>query len=107
LSAANYSFTFQDGQFTVTSSTTPLVKSSPIISAAPAMQAIRLVPGGVRITFTGMAGHNYQVERSAAFQSNSTAWEPVGTSTTDSAGHGEFTDTNPLPTQGYYRAVSQ
>jgi hypothetical protein len=72
-----------------------------------ALTSIRTVPNGIKITFTGSAAHTYQVERTAALQANSTVWDAIGTATTDSAGQGEFTDTNPPQGQSYYRAVSQ
>jgi hypothetical protein len=79
----------------------------PDSNATLVMTGISTVPNGIRITFTGNAGFTYQVERAAALQAGGTVWEKIGTATTDNAGQGEFTDTNPTPSQGFYRAVSQ
>jgi hypothetical protein len=115
LSAANYSFAFQDGQFTVTA---PPAQPSPAIAMLRPTLALATVPParltgiqvlstGVRITFTGSAGSTYQIQRAAALQFKGTAWTNIGSATTDGTGQGEFTDTNPTPGQGYYRTVSQ
>jgi hypothetical protein len=60
-------------------------------------------------TFTagsGRAASTYAVERAAGLQNAGTVWTKIGTTTTDNAGQGEFTDTNPPAGQGYYRTVS-
>ena len=64
------------------------------------------MPAGIEITFTGSPGFTYQIQYAAALGNGATAWEQVGTATTDAAGQGEFTDRNPTSGQGYYRAVS-
>jgi len=70
------------------------------------LTAITGVPAGIKITFMGSPGYTYQIQHAAALQNGATAWEQMGTATTDAAGHGEFTDRNPTSGQGYYRAVS-
>ncbi len=113
LSAANYSFAFEDGLFTVTSSPSQTSLKSALqntasVIAQPAMlTAIQVVPNGIKITFTGSAGYTYQVQRAETLQAGGTVWQTIGKATTDSAGRGEFTDTNPPAEQGYYRTVSQ
>ena len=113
LSAANYSFAFQDGQFTVTA---PPAQASPAVgmlrptlaTVPPArLTGIQVLSTGVRITFTGAAAATYQIQRAAALQFKGTAWTNIGSATTDSTGQGQFTDTNPPRGQGYYRTVSQ
>ena len=70
------------------------------------LTSIKGVPAGIEITFTGSPGYTYQVQHATVLQNGATAWEQVGTATTDAAGQGEFTDRNPTSGQGYYRAVS-
>jgi hypothetical protein len=106
LSAANYSFTFQDGQFTVTAP--PVIKpSAPLATATPALlTGLQALPNGVRITLKGSAASTYQIQRAVALQVTGTVWETIGTATTDSTGHGEFTDTNPPQAHAFYRTAS-
>jgi len=95
------------------STESPLTKqiSPPVGASAPAAPAvltgITAVAGKVRLTFTGSAGSTYQVERAASLQPGATVWTQVGTATTDQAGQGVFTDTNPPAGQGYYRAAGR
>jgi hypothetical protein len=67
---------------------------------------INVASNGIRITFAGSAGYTYQVHRAAALQNANTAWEEVGSATTDDTGRGEFTDLSPTAGQGYYRVVA-
>jgi len=113
LSAANYSLWLENGELTVTavqpSSASHVLASGKValFVAQPAtLNGIQAVPTGMKITFTGSAGSTYQIQRAAALQSSETVWENVGSATTDDAGRGEFTDTNPPSGQGYYRTVS-
>jgi len=80
-----------------------LETSAPGIPAV--LTGINVAPNGVSITFTGTAGYTYQIQRTAALQDGTAVWEEVGTATTDGAGLGGFTDTNPLPASGFYRTV--
>ena len=76
--------------------------------AAPAVfKGITPGAGGVRLTFTGSANYAYRVERAAGLQGGGTLWSNIGAATTDNAGQGEFTDTQPPAGQAYYRAVGQ
>jgi hypothetical protein len=70
------------------------------------LKGVQLVPNGVKLTFSGSASSTYQIERASALQINGTVWTNIGSVTTDAAGLGEFTDPNPPPGQGFYRAVS-
>jgi hypothetical protein len=81
--------------------------ASVVAIAQPAsLTSIKVVPAGIEITFTGSPGYTYQIQHAAALQNGATAWEQVGTATTDAAGKGEYTDRSPTSSQGYYRAVS-
>ncbi len=77
-----------------------------VIGQPASLTSIKGVPAGIEITFTGSPGYSYQIQNAAVLQNGATAWEQVGTATTDGGGHGEFTDRNPTSDQGYYRAVS-
>jgi len=111
LSATNYTFTFQDGQFTVAAPGEPsaqfaLGKAALAIAQPATLMGIQAVPNGIKITFKGSAGQTYQIERTSAFQNSATVWTNIGSATTDAAGQGEFTDTSAPPGNGFYRAVS-
>jgi len=112
LSATNYTFTFQDGQFTVmgaapSEASTPFSGEEALTIAQPAtLTGIRVVPNGIKISFTGSAGQTYQIVRASELLNSGTVWTSIGSTTTDAAGNGEFTDTNALPTHAFYRAVS-
>jgi hypothetical protein len=91
---------------TVTNQIPPQVEAS--TPAAPAvLTGITGGVDGIRLTFTGNADYTYQIERAASLRRSGTVWTKIGTVTTDQAGQGVFTDPNPTPGQGYYRAVGQ
>jgi hypothetical protein len=97
LSATNYDFTFIPGRLTIT----------PAVVTVPArLTGIQVVPNGIKLTFSASTNYTYQIQRASALPNSGTAWTNIGSATTDAAGRGEFTDTNPPPTQGYYRTVS-
>jgi hypothetical protein len=96
LTAANYTFAFQDGQFTVATMSVPAV-----------MTGIQVGQNWTAMTFTGGTGVTYQIQRATALQSSGTAWTNIGSAMTDSAGKGKFTDTNPPQAKGYYRTMFQ
>ena len=62
--------------------------------------AIGLVPGGVRLRFTGVPGQSYQVQRAPAvtgpWSTNATPTAPVG-------GLVDYVDTNPPNGAAFYR----
>jgi hypothetical protein len=96
-----------DGSAGSAPGTQPGVTSGASVNGTLTMTGISSVPNGIKITFAGDANRTYRVLRATALQVNGTGWDLVGSATTDSAGQGEFTDTNLPPGQGYYRAVSQ
>jgi hypothetical protein len=113
LSATNYTFTFQNGQFTVMgaapSEAGPEFASGgeALTIAQPAtLTGIRAVLNGIKITFTGSAGQVYEIQRATALQDSETIWTNIGSARTDAAGQGEFTDTSAPAAHGFYRAVS-
>src|SRR5262249_10200823 len=114
LSAANYSFAFQDGVFTVTAppsqsgpAAAPMPAEAMIVAQPARLTGLQAVPNGIQLTFSASPGATYQIERASGLQSSGTVWTNIGSATTDASGQGKFTDTNPPATQGYYRTVSQ
>jgi hypothetical protein len=97
LSATNYDFTFIPGWLTITQA---------VLTAPAQLTGIQIGSNGIKLTFSASANYTYQIERASAFQNGGTAWTNIGSATTDAAGQGAFTDTNPPPAQGYYRTVS-
>jgi hypothetical protein len=71
------------------------------------MTDIWSVSEGIKVTFAGGANSTYQIQRAVALQPSGTVWTNIGSATTDSAGNGQFIDTNPPQAQGYYRTASQ
>jgi hypothetical protein len=57
------------------------------------------------LTFTGSPGYTYWIQRTASLQDAATVWEDLGNATTDGSGGAAYTDSNPLPGNGFYRAV--
>jgi len=113
LSATNYTFTLQDGQFTVmgaapseASTQIPSGEEALTIAQPATLTGIQVVPNGIKISFTGSAGQTYQIVRASALLNSGTVWTNIGSATTDAAGKGEFTDTYAPPTHSFYRAVS-
>jgi hypothetical protein len=60
----------------------------------------------MKLTFSASGNYTYQIQRASALLNSGMAWTNIGSATTDAAGQGAFTDTNPPPAQGYYRTVS-
>ena len=54
---------------------------------------------------TSTPSYTYHIERTAALPEAGTVWEDLGSATTDGTGVGGFTDSNPLPDRGFYRAA--
>jgi hypothetical protein len=78
-----------------------------LTATAPVMTGVLRVPGGMKVSFMGNKDQTYQVERTAALRSSATVWETIGSAMADNAGQGEFTDSAPLPGQGFYRVLAQ
>jgi len=97
LSATNYDFTFIPGRLTIT---------QPVLTVPARLTGIQVVPNGIKITFSATANYTYQIQSASGLQYSGTAWKNIGSATTDAAGQGEFTDTNPPLGQGFYRTVS-
>ena len=113
LSATNYTFTFQDGQFTVLgaapSEASPQFASgdeAPAIAEPAILTGIQVVPNGIKIRFMGSAGQTYQIVRAAALLNGGTVWTDIGSATTDAAGQGEFIDAYAPLSHSFYQAVS-
>ena len=62
--------------------------------------SITLVPTGVHLQFTGVAGHSYNIERAPAVTG---PWSTLATPTAPLDGLIDYTDTNPPAGAAYYR----
>jgi hypothetical protein len=74
-------------------------------SQPPWLSRIQIVSSNVILTFTGVAGYSYHIERTPAISSAGSSWTDIGSATTDNIGNAQFTDTSPIPGQGFYRVV--
>jgi hypothetical protein len=59
--------------------------------------------GGKRLSFTGIPGRVYGIQRSATLASGS--WSQIGTVTTPGNGAVIFDDSSPLADKGFYRII--
>jgi len=66
--------------------------------------SLTVTQSGVTISFAGIPGYSYTVERAA---SPVGPWGAIGTFTVPDNGIASYTDTHPLQGQGYYRTASQ
>ena len=64
------------------------------------ISSISVVAGGIQITFFGIPGYTYHVQRAPTPEG---PWNELGTATINSLGQGTFTDTDPPQDQAYYR----
>jgi hypothetical protein len=69
------------------------------------MTGITMVTNGVSVSFVGIPGYTYHVERTSAFAGSGTVWQSLGTTTADNVGRGVFTDTNAPAGAACYRTV--
>lgn len=60
---------------------------------------------GIKVTFAGVPGFTYRVERAGAFESPGTVWQELGAASANDAGLGEFTDASAPSDKAFYRAV--
>ena len=64
-----------------------------------------MVTNNVMLTFTGIAGYTYHIERAPSVSIGGSGWIDIGSMATDGAGNAQFTDPSPIPGQGFYRVV--
>ena len=64
--------------------------------------SIALVPAGIRLRFTGVPGHSYNLERAPAVTG---PWSTLATPTAPISGLLEYVDTNPSVGTAFYRTV--
>ncbi|HTD66180.1 MAG TPA: hypothetical protein VK846_06570, partial [Candidatus Limnocylindria bacterium] len=69
------------------------------------MTGIVVVGDAIQITFNGIPGHTYHVQRTTAPSGSDTIWEILGTAVADSLGGGVFVDASPPVGQAFYRTV--
>jgi hypothetical protein len=64
------------------------------------LTGISVVTNGIQVTFVGIPGYTYHVQRAPT---PTGPWTDLGTATANNIGQGVFTDTDPPQDQGYYR----
>jgi uncharacterized delta-60 repeat protein len=64
--------------------------------------SIALVPGGIRLRFTGTPGQSYNIERAPAVAG---PWNTINTQAAPASGLLEYHDALPEPGSGFYRTV--
>jgi len=74
-------------------------------SQPPVLTRLSVLTGQALLSFSGIAGHTYHVERAPSASSSGAAWIDLGSATTNDAGNAQFTDASPIPGQAYYRVV--
>ena len=77
-------------------------------SSAPSFNKIgtlNITSGGVVVTFAGVPGYTYTLERSTSLSQPD--WTAIGTFVVGDNGIANYTDTNPPQGAAYYRTVSQ
>jgi hypothetical protein len=72
------------------------------VVGAPTIHTLAFSANQIVVPFRGTIGRTYSVMRAPA---PSGPWSNVGSATVDANGNASFTDTLPLPGQGYYRIV--
>jgi hypothetical protein len=95
-----------DGSKSANTSPTIIVGSADVLAQPATLTSLQVVANGISIVFSGTANQTYQIQRASALQTSGTVWTNIGSATTDADGHGQFTDTNPPPAQGFYRTAS-
>jgi hypothetical protein len=101
-----FSYTISDG-FTgglATNNISMAVTDSTIGPPSSNLITATTVTNGVLITFVGIPGYVYHVQRTTTLNGDSTGWTNLGTFTVGTDGNGAFTDTSP-PSPAYYRTV--
>lgn len=66
----------------------------------PEIVFFNIVPGGVRLRFSGIAGRKYDIERAPAITG---PWSTINTQVAPGSGLVEYVDANPPPNAAYYR----
>jgi hypothetical protein len=77
--------------------------SSIVVGTPVTVTGISSVDGAMVISFAGAPNQTYQIERAQDLQSG---WSNIGSATTDSAGQGQFTDSNAPANHGFYRTAT-
>ena len=80
-----------------------MVMSDPNVGAPSAnLIVLTAVTNGTTVSFMGIPGYAYRVQRATALAGTNTVWSDLGTCTVNAAATGAFTDTSP-PSPAYYR----
>ena len=69
------------------------------------ISSVSAAPQGATVSFTGIPGLVYTIERSADL--NTSTWTAIGTVTAPEQGFAQFTDAAPLAGSAFYRTVTQ
>ena len=82
------------------------IASAVSVTTPVTITSINAAGGTISLTFTGAPNQTYQIHRAPALQLGLIDWTSIGSATTDAAGQGQFTDSNPPLGQGFYRTSS-
>lgn len=98
-----FSVTFSDGTGTVNGTITIIVGGSdPLFTDATMNAVLSDQPGGAkRLSFTGIPGRIYGIQRSG----NLSSWTQIDTVAAPPGGAVTFDDPSPLPGKGFYRII--
>jgi hypothetical protein len=96
-----FSYTISDGRG---GTATALVLVSVISSDSPSgnMLPPLAIPGGYQISFLGLPGRTYSLQRAASVNG---PWTTLGSITADDSGMGVYADTNAPPSTAFYRTT--
>src|SRR6185503_18178915 len=72
LNATNYTFAFQNGQFTVISAAPQFAPQALTSAERATLTGIQAVPNGIKIRFTGSPSQTYQIERASVLLNTGT-----------------------------------
>jgi hypothetical protein len=81
------------------------VEDPNIGSQSANMTGIAVVGITIQVTFVGIPGYTYRVQRTVTPNGVNTVWGDLGTATASALGAGVFVDANPPAGQAYYRSV--
>ena len=99
-----FTYTVSDGKGGLGSASIVVQVMSENDPALHRIGSLTVTPSGVTISFAGIPGYSYSVERAATIAG---PWTVIGSFTVPDGGIAYYTDTQPLPGQGFYRTSSQ
>jgi len=99
----HFSYTIGDGYTTTTGTIRVSLNNGNIGPQSANLITVTTVENGKQITFVGIPGYTYRVQRTTTPNGNNTVWSDLGTCAVDGAGNGAYTDTSPPLGGAYYR----